>query len=230
MPARFHMVSPSVWNRDFRELGGPAKVAYFYIATCRTRVTEGIFELPLGIMVHDTGLSEGHLRQGLAELDAAGIASYDEVGEVVLDRRALKDNPLKNGVDKDGVVKPDNRLKSAVKLFGQVPDSPLKAEFLRLAKEHSPDLAAKLVEDFGDLTTTHRVEAPSEPLSSPSEAPLSSDAFQLRDGSEDAAEFCGIGGCTDTPTTKDMDGTSLCEAHRGHGFYDTPFDDEEVAS
>ena len=171
MPAKFHAVSPTIWDRTQRQLGGPAKVVRYYVQTCPTRVSEGLFQLPLGILVHDTGLSETHARQGLAELEAAGLVSYDEAGEVVLDRVALKVNPIRNGTVRDGPrkgeVKADNRIPGALRMFEQVPDSPLKVEFVKLARAHSPDLADALVAEFG-VTEEGPIEDPGRSLQGPS--------------------------------------------------------------
>ncbi len=181
MPATFHTTSPAIWDRTQRQLSGPAKVVRYYVQTCRVRLSEGLFELPFGHLVHDTGLSETHARQGLGELDAAGLVSYDEEAEVVLDRTALLYAPLKNGVIKGtGEVKPDNRLTAAVRKFGQVPRTALRVEFYRLAREYSPDLADALVfahRDLGEVDVDYSdvpfdppdKRAPSEPLGSPSE-------------------------------------------------------------
>ena len=169
MPAAFHPISPTIWDRTMRQLCGPAKVVRYYVQTCPTRVSEGLFQLPLGIVVHDTGLSEVHVRQGLDQLVETGLVSYDEHAEVVLDRTALKFNPLRNGVNKtSGEVKPDNRIAGALKRFDQVPESPLKCEFVRLAREHSPDLADALVDRFGHTVergggSSHEVDVPAPP-------------------------------------------------------------------
>ena len=191
MPAKFHTVSPTVWDRAQRELSGPAKVVRYYVQTCPTRVSEGLFQLPLGIVAHDTGLTEDQVRHGLDQLDAAGMVSYDEDAEVVLDRTALKVNPLRNGMNKmSGEVKPDHRIAGALRMFEAVPDSTLKGEFVRLARQHSPDLADALVIEFGreieprrwplidadDLPDDLGQQAPSEPLRSTSRGPSREEA------------------------------------------------------
>lgn len=134
--ANFHLFPPTAWDRTMRELSGPATIVRFYIMTCPTRATEGLFYLPLGILQHDTGLSAQHVAEGLNELVAAGLVSYDEEVEVVLDRTALKFAQPK-GVKQIG---------GAVNKFKQVPDTPLRVEFYHLAREHARDLATSLLE------------------------------------------------------------------------------------
>jgi hypothetical protein len=158
MPAKFHPVSPTIWDRTQRQLGGPAKVVRYYVQTCPTRISEGLFQLPLGIVIHDTGLTDEQVRQGIDQLAAVGLVSYDEDAEVALDRTALKVNPLRNGVNsRSGEVAPDNRIAGALRMFDQVPDTVLKGEFVRLAREHAPDLADALVAEFGSAVETDKL-------------------------------------------------------------------------
>jgi hypothetical protein len=145
MPAKFHTISPAIWDRSMRQMGGPAKVVRYYVQTCPTRVSEGLFQLPIGIIVFDTGLSEEHVRKGLDQLEDAGLVSYDEDAEVVLDRTALKLAPLKHGRDAEtGEVKENRAMVNAVRLFDAVPDTWLKREQYRLAERHAPDYARDL--------------------------------------------------------------------------------------
>lgn len=159
MPANYHPVSPAVWDRTMRELTVEAKAVRLYVLTCPTRVSEGLFTLAVGIIAHDVGLDEWTVRRALDELEAAGLVAYDADAEVILDRTALRYTPLANG--KRGE---DKRIPGAVRKFEAVPDSPLKAEALGLAKAHSPDLHDALVERV-DLAPTPK----EEPLRSPLE-------------------------------------------------------------
>jgi hypothetical protein len=157
MPASFHVVSPGVWDRSLRSVSTTAQVVAFYVWTCRLRSSEGLFELAAGHVVVDTGLGEDQVLAALEELEHVGLVSYDVEAEIVLDRRALRDNPLKNGIHrsgpKAGEVAPDNRIKGAVTRFAQMPDTPLKVEFLRLALRHSEDLALAIGQGHPDLYT-----------------------------------------------------------------------------
>lgn len=171
MPAKFHPVPPTLWDRAMRGLSRDAQVVRLYVMTCKSRVSEGLFQLPLGILSFETGLDEDGVVKALAELDERGLVSYDDDAEVVLDRTALKYAPLRNGVDGSGQVKPDKRITGALRLFDGVPDTPLKAEFYRVAEEHSPDLAQALGERFPSAV----FGAPCKPLRSPfEEKPLPS--------------------------------------------------------
>lgn len=161
MPAKYHPVAPAIWDRTMRELPQHAQLVRLYVLSCPSRVSEGLFTLPVGIVAHDTGLDEATVLDALDILDAVGLVSYDEQAEVVLDRTALRFTPLRNG--ERG---PDKRISGAVRLFENVPDSPLKGELLTLAAEHSPDLHTALSEESPRCPD----EGPSESLPSPLEA------------------------------------------------------------
>lgn len=159
MPATYHPVSPAVWDRTMRELTVEAKAVRLYVLTCPTRVSEGLFTLAVGIIAHDVGLDESAVRRALDELEAAGLVAYDADAEVILDRTALRYTPLANG-KKGGE---DKRIPGAVRKFEAVPDSPLKAEALGLAKAYSPDLHDALVE---------RLDSAAPPEEKPLRSPL----------------------------------------------------------
>jgi hypothetical protein len=221
MPAKYHPVAPSIWDRTMRGLSPAAMVVRYYVQTCPHRVSEGLFQLPLGHLIHDTGLTSEQVDQGLAELAVADLVLYDDEAEVVLDCTALKYNPLRNGTVKDGPrrgdVAPDKRITSAVRLFEQVPETPLKAEFYCLAFEHSPDLAEPLAYRYPDLTFATG-QGPSKGLPSPSEAPsreeLSRDELSLR------GRKCVVEQCKNSAAWRDPDGANLCGAHRHLAFGD----------
>lgn len=138
MPAAYHPVAPAVWDRAMRSLSPEAKLVRLYVLTCPTRVSEGLFALPLGHAAHDLGLDVETVMLALEELDAAGLVSYDRDAEVVLDRTALRFTPLKMGRNKrTGEPTPDSRIAGALRQYANVPASPLKLELMRLAREHS---------------------------------------------------------------------------------------------
>jgi hypothetical protein len=148
MPApRVHFVRGNLWDRRFRKLSPHAKITACYVYTAPTRVSEGLFELPIVHVVADTGLQTVTVEKAFAELSEAGLINYDEDNEVVLDREALRTNPRRNGRHKQtGEIVPDGRITQAVKLFEIVPDSELKHEFMMLAQRYSPDLASAIYE------------------------------------------------------------------------------------
>ncbi len=212
MPARFHFVSPGVWDRRFRELSCEGKVVAFLVWTGRTRLSEGLFELSPGHVAADTGLSVDQALAALQEIGAAGLADYDPDAEVVLDRQALRTNPLRNGLNKEtGEVQRDRRIKPAVQRFEQLPDTPLKATFLELADLHSPDLANAIREDLG-LPVPAPPQAPTQgpwhgPTQGPTQGPSreeSSRGEQIRGEARtgNACEVCGDEPCSCSPTIK----------------------------
>lgn len=156
MPANYHPVNPEIWDRMMREMSPETAKVYFHILTCRSRNSEGLFSLAVGLIAHDTGLDEEAVTAALDHLVTSGRLSYDPNAEVVLDRTALKQQPLRS--------ESDNRIAGAVRKFESVPDTPLKAEFLELAKAHSPALHRAILEQLRPLTPT-----PPKPLRSPLE-------------------------------------------------------------
>ena len=185
MPAKYHLVSPGVWDRTFRGLSTDAKIVAFNVWTCRNRITEGLFELGAGHIAADTGLEVDNVMHALRELHRARIVRYDADAELVLDTRALRTFPLRMGraavKDAEGkqvhdasgaplfAAKPDKRIPGAVELFVRLPESPLKAEFLALAAEHSPALADAIHDRLGTKTLARPLQDPSHNGASPSQ-------------------------------------------------------------
>lgn len=204
MPAKYHPVAPTLWDRAMRDLPATAKLLRLYVLTCPARVSEGLYQLPIGIAAHDLQLPAREIEQALAALKAAGLVDYDPEAEVVLDRTALKYQPLRNGTGPTGEVKPDKRIAGALGRFEQVPDSPLKAELYRCARRYSPDLADALLSRWPDLTLVEqapseplRQEAPSKPLASPSEGASRAELIRARDEERSSGSVVQCGYCKD---------------------------------
>lgn len=192
MPAKFHVVRGNLWDRTFRNLSKEAKIVAFDVYTSPARTSEGLFELSTVHIAADTNLNLEEVAEAFRELSRAKLIDYDDLHEVVLDRLALRTNPLRNPRDEDGepklhekgpkIGKPmiDNRIPHAVKLFAQLPDSQLKLEFLTLAHRYSPDLADAIQADstyaWADFT-----QGPSKDLPSSSEGPSSSESLRVEE-------------------------------------------------
>lgn len=220
MPAKFHQIAPTVWDRTMRRLSPQATVVRLYVMSCANRITEGLFQLPLGIIVHDTGLAEDEARSALDELEEAGLVSYDEDAEVVLDRTALKYAPLKHGRHPEtGEVRRNSAMKSAVKLFAGVPPTPLKRELYLLAKHYADDFAVALVEhdptlglDPGDAAwngdSAGRQSTPGQRGVDPGSRGEASRGEVSRGGA------CRVEACDQPAVYRDSsDGSPLCEQH-----------------
>ncbi len=161
MPARFHSVSPMVWDRTFRRLSKDAKLVALYAWTAPARSSEGLSRLPITYIAGDTAIPQEEVLIALEELQTAGIIDYDEETETLLDR-TLKWNPIKNGISKKtGEVAPDKRLEGALRQIGSLIDSPLLPSFVKIAFEFSPDLAGAIFEKYPHLEP---LEAPPKPL------------------------------------------------------------------
>jgi len=138
MPTTFVSASTRMWNAALRRCSSTARLVRAYVATAPGRATEGLFPMPLGYAAIDTGLSEDQIRTALAELDAAGLVSWDEETDLVLDREALEVANYRS----EG----DNRVKSAVKLIRNLPASSLVNEFRSLTARYAPALERALSE------------------------------------------------------------------------------------
>lgn len=156
MPALYHQVSPKVWDRQMRSASRSAQALAFYVLTSPHRNTEGLYALPLGYIAHDTGMLEDEVLQAFVELERLGVASYDPEAEAVLDRWALRTQPITSSRD--------NRLKNAVPRALEVSSTRLRRELYLLAVEYSPPLAEHL--GLAEPSLTHQAprEAPSKPL------------------------------------------------------------------
>lgn len=168
MPARSHLVQTSLWGRRFRPLTPAAKLTMFYVLTCPHRRSEGIFEVSPAHISVDTGLEVVRVEQALQELHDAGMVLVDLDAELVLLPDALRLSPLRNGVNAKGDPVADKRIDPAVRHFEMLPDSMLKAEFVKIAEESSPDLAAAIKASLGDTYLPDVWKAPPE---APSEGP-----------------------------------------------------------
>ncbi len=147
--AKYHQVSPNIWNRDFRNVGQKSLeslVVYLYVITCRPRGTEGLFSLHKGYISADTGLEADAVDRAVEVLIEAGYISYDIENDVILDRHALRYYSPGAGFQTKGAT---NRIE-------QVPDSPLKRDLLDLALQFAPDFAAKILDTFPYLKDSSR--------------------------------------------------------------------------
>jgi len=192
MPAKFHPLSPAIWDRAMRDLSADGKLVRLYLLTCANRLSEGLFQIPLGIIAHDTGLPVEVVELALEELEVAGLARYDADAEVVLDCTSLRYMPLRNGKDAQGNPKPDARIPGAIRMLQGVPDTPLKRELFQLANQYAPDLAAAISERFPELggaSTVSSIEAPGRPPKGGLEAARRAEPIRdERDASREAEE------------------------------------------
>jgi hypothetical protein len=177
MPAKFYASPP--WGPSDRRLSKNALVLQDYVGRRPSGTNEGLSDLPLGHVTVDTPLTKDEALAAFKELSSASLIDYDATNEVVLDRRKLRTNPLRHPRDKEGERKVnektgelliDKRIPHAVRLFGAVPDSPLKVTFVALADSYSPDLADAIRED-STYAYPRTSEGPSKDHRSPTEGP-----------------------------------------------------------
>lgn len=174
MPAKYHQVSPDMWNRNTRRMSKDAVLALAYIRTCPHRLTEGLFQLAPEHIAADTPLTVPEAEAALVELVECGEIAYDDLHEYVFDRRALRDYPLKFGKTKAGDKAPDKRLEPFLARFDAMPDTHLKQELADVAWETSDALAEALAERGIWRSEPPDDEPAEEPDDSPSGSPLDS--------------------------------------------------------
>lgn len=171
MAQKFHPRAP--WGPGDRKLSKEALVLADYCSRCPTRTSEGLFSLNLGYIEVDLPLDTAEIVAAFDELSAAKLLDYDAKNEVVLDRTALRLNPLRHPRDKQGErvvfsdgphkgeLKIDKRIPNALRIFESVPESPLKIEFVAMADLYSPDLA-DAIREASKYAYPSPLEAPSE--------------------------------------------------------------------
>jgi len=80
-------VSPQFWTgrtgRQIRKLGPMAQVIALYLLTAPGSTMLGLYYLPIGTIVHETGIPEGDVHETMADFDEIGFAHYDTENEVV---------------------------------------------------------------------------------------------------------------------------------------------------
>ncbi|MPZ69724.1 MAG: hypothetical protein GEU71_09360 [Actinobacteria bacterium] len=166
----FSAVPPSMYDPAFTALSESAQRLEFYIRTCPQRNSEGLSRMRWGAVEDDLGMPRDVARTALNELLRAGRPFvYDDRAEVILDKDALRTQPIgRKNVDPDAWdkdAKHDNRLKAAV---ARINDLPRSRELLKhlyiVAESYAPEFARLLAEEFTDIT---------EPLSEPLLKPLS---------------------------------------------------------
>jgi hypothetical protein len=198
MPANFHQVSPSVWDKTFRGLSREAKLLALYVWTGPTRISEGLFAVAPGHIMVDTGLTQQEILDAFEELSEAELIDYDAEAEVVLDLLALRRSPIRNGIDaKTGEIRVDKRIVNAVKRFDAVPDTNLKIKFMVLADAFAPDLSDAIREDQHytppekpriDKPPLSPLEGASKPPSRSRAEPLGGEAESRRAGTKPDTE------------------------------------------
>ncbi len=163
---KYFTVAPSIWgDPKLKAIDHVTFRLAFYVWTGPHRYSEGLFRLPVGYIVTDSGLSKSEVTHGIERLERDGYIMYDRHTEVCLDIHALRTSPVNNGRDREtGEVKLNKRIPGALRQLEQLPETPLFGEFLTLADLYSPDLATAIRNHFG-------TPPPSKPLRSPSEAP-----------------------------------------------------------
>jgi len=139
--ASYYLTSPNVFDQKFAALDHRAQVVYLYVLSCRHRNSEGLFVLPMPYVANDLGMSLEDVAAARQRLEATGFIAYDDGSGVLLDRKALE---YYQPVGQKQVL-------GAVRAFQAVPKTPLRAELLKLAYLHAPDLADAIVEKCGEL-------------------------------------------------------------------------------
>lgn len=142
MASPYKSVSTRMWGIALRRTNPMARLVRAYVATGPFKTTEGLFPLPLGYITHDTGLTTDQVVEGLGELEAQRIVSWDPEHEVILDREAL------HVANYTSVA--DNRIVKGVKLVRDLPKTRLVDEFSNLARELAPPFFEVLRRDATD--------------------------------------------------------------------------------
>jgi hypothetical protein len=142
--ASYFQNSPNLFDKRFAELRKKdpnAQSLYMYQDRCRHRNSEGLFWLPRPYIIADLGMEAHEVDRALKVLEEVGFLNYDFKNDIILDRLGLK------------WFRPtgDKQIRGAVRVFTQVPQSPLKVEFLKLAFIYAKDFADDIIEVCPEL-------------------------------------------------------------------------------
>lgn len=179
----YHNVPVALYDNSFATMSPEAQLVELYIRTCRHRATEGLFRLPPGYVEEDLGMERALVEAAIAEVIEHREFLYDWAAGVVLDKQALRFNPLGRRGDPDTWDRsraPDKRLASAIRKLQELPPTPLLKHLLVLADRYSRELADLMRETFdfpeADTDAYNAIESSEAPYRqgrSPLPSPLS---------------------------------------------------------
>lgn len=157
----FAAISPSVWQTDIKKLrGDPEAVSvYFHLLTSPHSTMIGIYPLDLNYVAIDLGSPLEGASKGLRRVCEVGLASYDEVNEIIW----VHDMALAQVAPR--LSPKDNKVSAVAKQLAMLPICQITLAFYQRYREiyHLWDLPN--MEDF-ERAFRSPFEAPSEPLRS----------------------------------------------------------------
>lgn len=122
----YSKVSGAFWTRGTgKSLRGDmeTQIVALYLMTSPHANMIGVFNLPIGYIQIDTGLSFEGASKGLAKLIEGGFCSYDEVNEAVFVHE------MANYQIGAALKATDNRVKDIQKQYESLPESHIKSKF-----------------------------------------------------------------------------------------------------
>jgi hypothetical protein len=123
-------VFSTFWTSETtRDLSDDGKLLAFYLLTGPHTSLIGSFRLPDGYASGDLGWAPERVSKGFEDLFQKGFATRDEESNWGVVHNYLKFNPIKN----------PNQFKSAIKLFGQIPDTAAIKSIVAAALENYCD-------------------------------------------------------------------------------------------
>ncbi|QAZ46127.1 hypothetical protein [Mesorhizobium sp. Pch-S] len=157
----FAAVPPTVWQTDIKKLRGePEAVAvYFHLLTSPHTNMIGMYPLDLQYVAIDLGSPLEGASKGLRRVCEAGLATYDEVNEIVW----VHDMAISQVAPR--LSPKDNRVQAVAKLLATLPICPITLSFYTRYRDVFHLRDALVLEDF-ERASRSPFEAPSEPLRS----------------------------------------------------------------
>lgn len=142
--ASYYPISPRFWSDPgVRCWSDDTRLLALYLLTCRHRSQEGLYLLPPEYAAADLRWPLEKFTATLAVLIDAGFAAFDEAGQVVLVRNALKYQPPKGA----------KQVAGALAAIQQLPETNLLRELYLLALTHSKPLSDALSKRYPTVTT-----------------------------------------------------------------------------
>lgn len=124
-------ISPALWHSDVKKLRGDleAIAVYWHLTTSNHSTMIGIYHLPVAFIAHELGSPLEGASKGLHKVCEVGIASYDEVQELVWvhDMAANQIAPR--------LAPKDNKVVSVAKRLANLPICPISLGFYEHYRE-----------------------------------------------------------------------------------------------
>lgn len=159
----YSVIERHIWHDEkFRSLSRDARDLFLYLLTSPHSNRLGLYVLDRFYAASDVQMEPTEVDAALAELKAAGRVDYDPKTRLVLVRRFLKHNPLKNPNVVTAACGDLSELPFSKQLWEQLTDA-----VNRWGKSYYEQLRKQLGEQLGDKTLNQDPDQDPDPIPEP---------------------------------------------------------------